>query len=199
MIKNIILDMGNVLLDYNPRKILDRCLEKEEEKERIYRELFKGYEWYAGDMGAITNKERYDLVKRRLPEELHTALYRCVNEWFDTMTPIAGASEFVDYLKDKGYRIYILSNACNGFYEYFPKFRPLEFFDGVVVSSDLHVVKPARPIYEYLLQKYDLRPEESLFVDDQLANVKGAELLGIHGFVFKDDYEAVKKEIVNLK
>lgn len=196
MIKNIILDMGNVLLDYNPNVILDKVCDTAEEKTLIYKELFLGEEWIMGDYGRITNSERYDRVKERLPKELHCKLKQCVENWDICMVPIKGAQEFCKYVKEKGYGVYVLSNACSKFYEYFPKHYDLEFFDGVVVSSDVHIIKPDIEIYKYLLDKYGLHAKECLFIDDREENVNGAICAGMNGVIFKNNYdEILTKEV----
>ena len=67
-IKNIIFDMGRVLLQFEPYVSLNKYCDKEEDKELIYKELFQGPEWIMGDEGKITNGQRYELVKERIPE-----------------------------------------------------------------------------------------------------------------------------------
>lgn len=192
MIKNIILDMGNVLLDYNPDVCLDHFLEKKEEKDIIKKELFEGREWVDADLGNITEAELYDRVKLRVPEYLHPALKNCTLHWSMCMKPIKGAEEFCKYAKEKGYKLYVLSNASASFYDYFPSFLPLAFFDGVVVSSDIHIIKPDQKIYEYLLERYRLTAKECFFIDDRADNIEAAKAVGMEGMVFQGDYEAVK-------
>lgn len=193
MIKNIIFDMGNVLLDYNPDVILNETCDTEEEKQIIEKELFSGQEWMRGDRGDITNAERYELVKKRVPEKLYDKLRKCVYHWDVCMVPVKGAAEFLAYTREKGYGMYILSNAAIEFYQYFPRQLDLDLFDGIVVSAEQHMLKPQIEIYRYLLDTYDLKPEECLFIDDRQDNVKGAEETGIKGFVFKGDFNKVKE------
>ena len=81
MIRNIVLDMGNVLLDFNPEFVLDKFCSSEEEKEVIRKELFEGPEWALGDRGDIKDKDRFDLVKARVPEKYHEALRNCCDHW----------------------------------------------------------------------------------------------------------------------
>lgn len=195
MIKNIILDMGNVLMDYNPRVILDKVCDTPEEKELLYKELFQGPEWLQGDRGEISNSRRFDGVSKRVPESLHEKLKECVEHWDICMKPLAGAKEFCESVKSKGYRIFVLSNACSKFYEYFPKYFPLEEFDGVVVSSDVHMIKPDIGIYQYLLEKYELQPKECLFIDDREENVAGARAAGMEALVFQNNYTEIAKLI----
>lgn len=194
MIKNIILDMGNVLLRFDPEVSLNAFVEKDADKVLIRKELFEGPEWILGDYGTITNAQRYEPVSKRLPERLHAQLKECVDKWDMCMEPIEGAMDFCKYVKEKGYRVYVLSNACNGFYHYFPRFAPVSFFDGVMVSSDVHMIKPEPGIYEHFLKTYELTPEECLFIDDRQENVDGAGISGIHGFVFKGNFDAIIKE-----
>lgn len=195
MIKNIILDMGNVLLDYNPCVILDKVCDTPEEKELIYKELFQGPEWIQGDYGEINNSRRFEGVSKRVPESLHEKLRECVEHWDICMKPLEGAKEFCELVKNKGRRIYVLSNACSKFYEYFPKYFPLEEFDGVVVSSDVHMIKPDIGIYQYLTEKYGLQPQECLFIDDREENVEGARAAGMEAVVFKNNYVDIAKMI----
>ncbi|MBO4927437.1 MAG: HAD family phosphatase [Clostridiales bacterium] len=191
MIKNVVLDMGNVLLDYNPEAVLNRFCSSEEEKDVIRRELFLGPEWLMGDRGDIKDKDRFDLVKGRVPEKYHEALRNCADHWGFCMTPLNGAREFCESVKAKGLGIYILSNASDLFYEYFPKFLPLDFFNGVFVSSNYRMLKPDVEIYQAFLAEYGLKGEECLFVDDRVDNVEGARKAGMCTFRFRDDYQAV--------
>lgn len=195
MIKNIIFDMGNVLLDYNPDVILDQVCDTQEEKQIIKKELFAGPEWAMGDRGDITNAERFGLVKKRVPEKLHEKLRKCVENWDMCMLPVKGAGEFMAYVKEKGYGLYVLSNAAIEFFQYFPRQIDMDFFDGIVVSAEVHMLKPEIEIYRYLLESHHLKPQECLFIDDREDNVKGAEKAGLKGFVFKEDFDKVKEEL----
>ena len=100
-----------------------------------------------------------------------------INKHIIKKLKVKGAKEFCEYIKNKGYGIYILSNASDRFHQYFPRFLPLDFFNGVAVSSDIHMIKPYEGIYKYILEKYKLNPEECLFIDDRLENIEGAKKL----------------------
>lgn len=193
MIKNVIFDMGNVLLTYNPEVCLRKFLDNEEDRNVIRRELFEGPEWAEGDLGLITDAQRFDGVSKRVPVRLHEALKRCTLEWMMCMKPVEGAREFCSYAKEHGYRVYVLSNASNTFYDYFHNFSEFDYFDGIVVSCDIHIVKPDRGIYQYLLDQYQLIPEECFFIDDMEKNVEGAKKIGMNGAVFEGDFEKIKQ------
>lgn len=193
MIKNIVLDMGNVLLDYNPSVPLKAFCHSEAESEIIKKELFEGPEWILGDLGAIKDSERFDLVKKRVPKEYWDSLKLCCDKWDICMKPLKGAMEFYNTVKSRGsrYRIFVLSNASDTFYDYFPKYFPLNYFDGIVVSSDIHIVKPNKEIYEYLLNRYNLIAEECLFIDDRQDNTDGALAVGMQAYRFKNDFDRI--------
>lgn len=194
MIKNIVLDMGNMLLDFNPEAVINMFCSSEEEKDIIRKELFNGPEWLMGDKGEIKDKDRFDLVKVRVPEKYHDALRKCADEWGVCMVPLNGAREFCERVKKSGYGIYILSNASDLFYDYFPKFLPLDFFTGVFVSSNYLMLKPDVEIYKTFLNEYGLKAEECLFIDDREDNCSGARKAGMNAFQFKGDYDKVFTE-----
>lgn len=193
MIKTLVFDMGNVLLDFNPQASMQMLGIKEEAQPFILSELFAGKEWVELDLGNISIDEAYDSIKQRVPEQYHTDLRKCIDGWDICMVPLEGAKEFCSFVKAKGYNIYILSNAHGSFYEYFPRYFDLDFFDGVVVSADVHIVKPDVRIYEHLLSKFNLKAEECLFIDDRADNVEGAVKAGMKAVQFKNDFEGIKQ------
>ena len=187
--------MGQVLMSFDPNVIMDRVCETKEEKTIIDRELFQSPVWIMGDKGEITNAMRYDLVRPRVPEYLWDKLKECVENWCICMKPLAGAIPTWKKLKREGYRVYVLSNACDRFYDYFPGSFPLEEWDGVVVSSDVKLIKPDKAIYELILKKYDLVADECIFLDDRTENIQGANTVGMHGIRFEGSYDVIWKEI----
>ena len=188
MIKNIVLDMGNVLLNFDPEAVLNKFCSSDDEKQVIRKELFNGPEWLMGDRGDIKDSDRFDLVKVRVPEKFHDALRNCALKWDICMDPLPGAREFCETVKGRGYGIYVLSNASDLFYKYFPNLLPLDFFDGIFVSSDYKMLKPDEEIYRTFLEKYGLKADECLFIDDREENVIGSKAVGFNGFVFSGDY-----------
>lgn len=197
MLKNIIFDMGNVLLDYNPEIPLREFCSTEESRTIIRKELFQGKEWIMGDEGLIVNEERYPLVKERVPETYHDELKKCVDHWDICMIPIDGAMEFIRKIDELALKRYVLSNACQLFYRYFPRYYDMSAFAGIVVSSDVHMIKPDERIYKYLLEKYQLKPEECLFIDDVPANVEAAKQIGMKGYQFRNDYGRLYEYVIS--
>lgn len=191
MIKNVIFDMGNVLLDYDPQAAMEELEISPDAQPIIMKELFYGNEWVQLDLGNITEDEAYESIKQRIPEEYHADLRKCIDGWDICMKPLNGAKKFCEFVKSNGFGIYVLSNAHKSFYRYFPRYFDLEFFDGVVVSADVHIVKPDVRIYEHIIEKYNLKAEECLFIDDRADNVEGAEKSGMKAIRFKNDFEEI--------
>ena len=103
--------------------------------------------------------------------------------------------ELIRSLKDRGYGIYLLSNASVAQHEYWPKFPVSRYFDGKLISCDVNVVKPCHRIFELFIERFALKPEECLFIDDAPANVAGAVDCGWHGIVFNGDTEELKQKM----
>ena len=123
MIKNILFDMGNVLIRFDRKAFLDRLDISEEDKQLLLREVFLSVEWVQMDRGTLCEETAEPLMCQRLPEHLHSAVHSLVSLWDDPMLPIAGMAELVEELKEKGYGIYLLSNASVRQHEYWPRSR----------------------------------------------------------------------------
>lgn len=181
-IKNLIFDVGNVLLDYHwNQMLLDYGLSKEEAA--VAGPLFFEHEiWKELDLGNISVEEVIQRYEIALPQ------YAGLIRWFLTnleLMPIPRQDVWdkVHALKEKGYRIYLLSNYNEDFFRIHTKGASfLDDIDGKVVSYQIHKIKPDPAIYEYLLEKYDLKPEESVFFDDRAENTEAAEKLGIKSY-----------------
>ena len=186
--------MGNTLLRFDPEVSLNKYCSSEEEKSLVRKALFEGKEWIQGDAGEISDKDKFEKTKHKIPEKYHQALKNCAENFDICFEPLDGANDFCDYIKNKGYGIYILSNASDKFYDYFQRWKPLSYFTGYVVSCDINIIKPNVEIYKYLLNKYNLKAEECLFIDDLEANIEGAKKVGIHAEIFKNDYDAIIKK-----
>lgn len=194
MIKNLILDMGNVLIEFAPdRFITDLGVTDPEIHQMLLREVFRSTEWAAMDYGAMDETAALKRICARLPETMWELAERLVFHWNEPLHPIAGMAALVRDCKAAGMGIYLLSNASVRHSEYWPDVPGSEFFDGVVVSANLKMVKPSPEIYRYVLETYGLNAEECLFVDDMRYNVEGAEAVGIHGFHFQNNAELLRQ------
>ena len=196
MIRNVIFDMGNVLRTYDPILFIDRAgVTDPADKDLLIRELFCSIEWSQMDWGAMTEPEVKAAILPRLPERLHEVADHMISRWEDFSEPVPGMAALIQECKAKGMGIYLLSNATERLYTYFPKIPGHEYFDGLVVSATEKCVKPMPEIYRVLLNRYGLKAEECLFVDDIPINVTGAIHCGMQGFVFNNNADDLRKKI----
>lgn len=195
MIQNILFDMGNVLIHFDRKVFLDRLDISEEDKQLLLREVFLSVEWVQMDRGTLTEPEAEVRMCRRLPEHLHTAVHNLVSLWDEPMMPVAGMAELLEELKQKGYGIYLLSNASIRQHAYWHKIPGWQFFDGKVISADEKIMKPHPDYYRIALERFDLKPEACFFIDDVPANIEGAQYCGISGTVFHKDVSLLRSQL----
>lgn len=195
MIKNILFDMGNVLIHFDRRVFLDRLDVSEADKQLLLREVFLSVEWVQMDRGTLAEPEAEVRMCRRLPQHLHSAVHELVSCWDDPMLPIAGMAELVEELKGKGYGIYLLSNASVRQHDYWPKIPGCQFFDGKIISADEKVMKPHPDYYLRAIERFRLVPGECFFIDDVPANIEGALYCGIPGAVFHSDVTLLRSQL----
>jgi len=188
MIKNLIFDMGNVLINYTPLSFIKReGITDPDDTALLMREIFRSEEWLLADEGRITAADIDERCCRRLPERLRPVGHKLILSWYEPLEPIPGMAEFIRRQKAAGMKLYVLSNAPDTVGNYFDRIPGSECIDGVVVSAAVRMTKPHAEIYNYLLDKYGLKADECLFIDDLKENADGAEAVGIHGYVFDGD------------
>ena len=196
MIRNIIFDMGNVLIKFVPSQIVEELgLTSKEDEELLLKTVFHSGEWHQTDLGTMTELDLWNSVSQKLPKHLLSYAHDIILEWDKDLVPVPGMEDFVRTCKEKGYKIYLLSNASLRQPLYFPRIPGNQYFDGTVISAILGICKPDRRIYEYLLFKYGLKAEECVFIDDLPANIEAANEVGIHGILFDGDVQNLKKSL----
>ncbi len=196
MIRNIVFDMGNVLIRFDPDVFMDReGLTDPEERRLIRNELFLSVEWAQMDLGILTERTAEPLILKRFPAGMHPVVHNLLYNWAIPRDEISGMEEIVAGLKKAGYRIYLLSNASIAQHRYWPLVSVSRYMDGEMISCDVKVVKPMWEIYQLFTDKYGLDPEECLFIDDAPANIAGAVACGWHGIVFHGDAEELRNKL----
>ncbi len=195
MIRNIVFDMGNVLLRFDRDLFLNRLNICGEDRALLMREVFGSLEWVQMDRGTLTEAAALERMYRRLPQRLHEAAEELVLRWDEPLIPIESMYELAAELKSAGYGIYLLSNASIRQHEYWPKLPVSQFFDGTLISADERLVKPQPEIYRLLLERFGLHAQECFFVDDIPANVEGALMCGISGAVFYGDVPLLRQAL----
>ena len=186
MISTIIFDLGGVLIDWNPEYVFKEVI-PDEEKRRFFFDNICTHDWNVEQDAGRSLAEATDMLILEHPDwapEIRTYYDR----WEEMLGgPIQETVDLLREIKDSGeYRLLALTNWSNetfpvalGLYDF------LQWFEGIVVSGDERTRKPFAEIYEILLDRYGVTPEEAVFIDDSLKNVEGAEVVGINGIHFE--------------
>lgn len=186
MIKHIVFDVGNVLMSFAPEAYFKRWFQSEERTHRICSRIFTHEAWEKYDQGIWMLEDLYAVYHKAYPDMLEETNIVLQN-WLQLMKPMQESIAFMKQVKDDGYGVYILSNISQDSADFLKKTqRFFSLADGAVLSYEEKINKPDPHIYEVLLQRYELNAGELLYLDDNVENVRQAELLGIHGIVFRD-------------
>ena len=193
MIKNLVFDLGNVLIEWNSEKILT-YFEPEKERRQVLRQaIFESGVWHQTDKGELSLKEACEEVLTQLDASYHSAIKNIFYHWYEVVYVYSDLQERIRLWVAQDYRIYILSTTCEIFY-HIEKAGLLPIYpllSGYILSSEVGVVKPEVEIYHKLLKKYGLDPVESVFIDDIQANLDTAAELGFETILSTSETENI--------
>ncbi len=190
MIRNIIFDIGNVLTDFRWKEFLEDKGFDEAMVKRIAKASVQSTVWNEIDRGVWSMEELMQTFIRQDPE-IEEELRRAYGNITGMVTKRAYAIPWIQELREKGYRVYYLSNFSEKAYEDCADALDfLPYTDGGILSYREKLVKPDPEIYRRLLSRYSLEAQESVFLDDTAMNVEAAERLGIHGICFRTKEQA---------
>ena len=199
MIKNYVFDLGQVLATFDPAALTAACVDEVETADLIRQTVFDRLYWDKLDAGTMTDEEARAGFCGRLPAHLHETACRVYDSWVANMAPIEGMQELVRDIKKQGGRLYLLSNTSVGFSEHY-RTSPwlanlLTLFDGMVISGVVKLVKPDPKVFEYLLSRFDLDPDQTVFIDDNAKNIAACQSLGIHGYLFEGNAQSLRRQL----
>lgn len=186
-IDTIIFDLGGVLIDWNPEYVFLKAFNGDKKKTKWFLENVCTMDWNENqDAGYPLVKATEDLVKQFPEYETYIKMY--YGNWEDMLGGAIEAS--VEILKklinNKDYKVVALTNWSA---ETFPiaqrHFEFLKWFEGIVVSGEEKTRKPNKDIFKITLDRFHIKPETTVFIDDNLRNIEAAQSLGIHGIHFK--------------
>lgn len=183
-IKNVIFDLGGVLLDWSPEYVYKDYFESEEQKRYFY-EVVCSSEWNNRLDAGRSFDEAVAERQKEFPEYAEPiAMWR--DRWCDMLhCGIPGTAQVLRDLKSSGYHVFALTNWSAETFGYaLSHYEFFKEFEGIVVSGEEKITKPDPRLYRILLDRYSLKPEESVFIDDRQSNVEVAVSLGIQGIVF---------------
>jgi HAD superfamily hydrolase (TIGR01509 family) len=182
MIRNIIFDLGNVLISFRPSDHLEKKKYPPELRDRILTDIFSSQEWLLLDNGDICLEEAIDRIAKKsvLKRKEIAFIFKMRTE---IMFPLRNNVSILPGLKKQGFRLYYLSNfPLDIFSEIKNGIDFFRYFDGGIISAEVRQSKPSAGIFKIFLEKYNLRPKESLYIDDIEINVKAAESTGMKGY-----------------
>lgn len=193
-ITTFIFDLGNVLIDWNPEYVFDPMFTDKEKKKHFFENICT-MEWNEMQDAGRPIKEATDMLLQKHPE-----WSEYINAYYGRWTEMLGGSidetvELFRELKETGrYKFYALTNwSAETFPFALDKFEFLHWFDGRVVSGEERMRKPFPEFYQVLLDRYQVKPEEAIFIDDNYRNIEAAEKMGINSIHFTTASDLRKK------
>ncbi len=202
IIKNIIFDIGNVILNFNVDDVLQKFTSDRNEQKFILDNIINSPEWLGNaliDTGYITRENAIEIVKDRtnhVYDNLITDFWYNYNNFAKVDENVLN---LIKKLKNNNYKIYLLSNINPYTYEFVEKSGLFKLVDGYVLSYQEHKVKPFVSIYMTLLERYNLIPSESVFIDDNQNNITTGNSSGIISKkVEPDKYDSIVNIINEL-
>ncbi len=185
-IKNIVLDIGDVICEWNPDKFLASIFDSETDQKQAHRDTIGQPDWLDLDRGtieldvAIKNAQhRSPLAPEKIEQLYHTTPH--------ALAPLEETVAAIHAAHKAGIPLYVLSNMHKHSWDYLSTtFDFWACFTGVVISSDIGLIKPEAEIYRHVLQTHSLVAEETVFIDDMHVNIAAAKEAGMHGVVLTD-------------
>lgn len=190
--KNIVFDLGGVVVDWNPERLMQEYTGDPEMPVALFKKGFFQEFWPDYDRGTV---DQAGIVK-----EMSRFSGRCYAECWDfvefvkhSLRDIPATQRFIKDLSGQGYRLFCLSNMSVEYYDYLKDREVFRYFEGKIISALEHVIKPEKEIYEVLMRRYDVIPGESVFVDDLEKNIDAARQLGFHTVHFTDKEKGIQE------
>lgn len=183
--KNIVFDLGGVVVDWNPKRVLDNYPGNKSLPISLFEKGFFQTYWTEFDRGTVTQ----DILVQQMADFSGCPYNECwdfIEYIKHSLVDIPETLHLIKRLSEEGYRLFCLSNMSVEFYDYLKVRKVFTYFEGQVISALEHTVKPEEAIYRIVLDRFGLIPEETLFIDDLQHNLDAAEALGIRTVSFAD-------------
>jgi glucose-1-phosphatase len=194
MIKNIIFDLGNVLISFKPSDYFDKKNYPEAIRNTILNDIFSSKEWLMLDNGDISTPDAIEAISKKSSLN-KKEIAHIFNLRTDLMFPLDSNVRVLPGLKKQGFRLYYLSNFPGDIFEEVKNgYFFFKYFDGGLISAEAKSSKPEEGIYRNLMERYSLNANECLFIDDIEKNVVTAQSLGMKGLTTFGSLE-ISKEI----
>ncbi len=186
MVKNVIFDLGGVVLEWNPDRILEAYYSEPEVRALMKQQMFQHADWLELDRGTMHETTVLQRASERTGRPLAEVqdLFQAVRESLHTKPDTVA---LLDRLYAREVPLYCLSNISADIFEYLRERHSFwHVFKGIVISGAIQMIKPEPEIFHHLLALYGIEARETAFVDDNAPNIEAARGLGIHAVWFKD-------------
>lgn len=197
-INDVIFDFGEVLVRFDPKYMCERYVTNEDDVKLLCEVLFSRFYWDKLDAGTISDDELLSDVKSKIPSRLHSVCEKIYYNWIYNLPEIDGMRDVIALCRKKGYGVYLLSNISEFFAAHKDEIPILSLFDGCVFSATCGYVKPSPDIFRHICEKFNLTPCDTLFVDDNIMNVNGAEKFGITSYHFDGNAKRLYNFIMTI-
>lgn len=194
MITTIIFDIGQVLASFDWDSYVDSMGLSPQKRQDLFDATLKDMShWDEHDRGVLSDEEFISACEQKVPG-ITPEMRRFFADIHNMVHEYDYSEKWVLSFKDAGYKTYVLSNYGTTTFAWARQhFKFLQHMDGIVVSCEEHLVKPEPGIYKRLLDRYHLKPEECVFMDDRADNAAAAAAFGIHAICFKNRQQAMKE------
>ena len=186
VVKSVIFDLGGVVIEWNPDRILESFYENPEDRAYMKKHMFQHPDWLELDRGTMEEKELLERLGARTGRDAGEIgkLFQAVRESLHVKPETVA---LLERLYARGVPLYCLSNISADIFEYLRERHSFwHVFQGIVISGAIRMIKPEPEIFHHLLGLYRLKASETAFVDDNAPNVEAARALGIHTVWFKN-------------
>lgn len=195
----VVFDLGGVLIDWDPRHLYRKLFGGDEAAMEHFLANVCTHEWNRGQDAGRSFSEGAGLLKTDHPDKAE--LIDAYFARFDEMMagPVAGSVEILGELKASRTPLYGLTNFSAETYPgAFKRFEFLRWFDGILVSGEVGIIKPDPRIFELLIRRFAIDPHRVVYIDDVAANATAARAFGIHAIHFTTP-EALREELATLR
>jgi FMN phosphatase YigB (HAD superfamily) len=195
----LIFDMGNVLIDWTPSRLVQYFTADESIVHEVTEALFHSEAWKDLDQGLISEETVIERVCATLPTTLHPLIHTLVTRWPEANVIDERMARLAGLLKANGIRLFLGSNASLRFWSYQSDIKALTHFEGIQISADIRISKPDPRFFDVLLKTYGLDPHRTGFIDDLERNCASAKPLGLTVFHYTKDFRALVRWLIQQR
>lgn len=183
MVKNVIFDVGDVLMDFPLDDLTAAFTDTAEDARLLRHEIFDHPDWITTDR-ATPWRAALEAMCTHIPQRLHAAAGQIMEKWDQYLVPNEEVNALAKELKGLGCKLYILSNTSERFYSFRSRIPAYPLMDGAILSFEEKLLKPDPEIFRRLFSRFGLAPNDCFFIDDAHLNIEAAHWCGMQGALY---------------